>query len=57
MEVPPFVYIMLLAIVIIGPILANVSFNGWRNIILSRIFLALSALAMISLMIIVLMEI
>jgi hypothetical protein len=43
--------------VIIGPILANVAFNGWRKVILSRIFLALSAMAMISLMVIVLMEI
>ena len=44
MEVPAPVYIILLLIVIIGPILANIAYNAWKKVLLSRIFLIISAL-------------
>jgi hypothetical protein len=57
MEVPAPVYIILLLIVIIGPILANIAYNAWKKVLLSRIFLIISALSMITLVIIVLTEV
>ncbi len=57
MEVPAPVYIILLLIVIIGPILANISYNAWKKVLLSRIFLIISALSMIILVVIVLTEV
>jgi hypothetical protein len=57
MEIPAPVYILLLLIVIIGPVMANIAYNGWKRVGLSRIFLALSAIAMMALIAIVLMEV
>lgn len=57
MEVPAPVYIILLLIVIIGPILANIAYNAWKKVLLSRIFLIISALSMIILVVIVLTEV
>jgi hypothetical protein len=56
MEVPAWIYILLLLVVIIGPVMANIAYNGWKKVILSRIFLVISALAMVTLMTIVLLE-
>ena len=56
MDVPAPVYILLLVLIIVGPVLANVAYNGWKRVLLSRIFLVISAIAMVSLMIIVLLE-
>jgi hypothetical protein len=54
MKVPGPVYILLLLVVIAGPVLANIAYNGWKKPVLSRIFLLISGLAMITLMILVL---
>ena len=56
MEVPPLVYVILLLIVIIGPVMANIAYNGWKKVLLSRIFLIISAISMITLVIMVLTE-
>ena len=52
MEVSPLIYIALLILVIVGPVLAIVSFNGLKKIWLGRTFLIISALAVLTLIII-----
>ena len=54
MKVPALVYILLLAVVIAGPVMANVAYNGWKKPVLSRIFLLISGLAMVTLIVLVL---
>ena len=53
MQVPVPVYVILLLVVIVGPVLANIAYNGWKKPMLSRIFLLLSGLAMITLVVLV----
>lgn len=57
MDLPAPIYIILLLVVIIGPVLANIAYNGWKNAMLSRIFLLVSAVAMITLIVMVLTEV
>lgn len=54
MQVNPLVYILLLLVVIVGPVMANISYNGWKRPMLSRIFLLISGLAMVTLVALVL---
>ena len=57
MALPAPIYIFLLLVVIIGPVMANIAYNGWKKVMLSKIFLLVSAAAMITLIIMVLTEV
>lgn len=51
MEVSPLIYIALLVVIILGPVLANISYYGWKKPVLSRIFLLVSAACLVIAMI------
>lgn len=55
MEVHPLIYIILLLIVISGPVMANIAYSGWKNVLLARLFIVISILSMAGLMFIVLL--
>ena len=57
MDLPAPIYIILLLVVIIGPVMANIAYNGWKKAMLSWIFLLVSAAAMITLIVMVLTEV